>query len=561
MLLLAVALVATAGVGLDRGLGTPEAVGDARVEVVDASAGAWYCAIAGGADDAGASLTVAAPPSDGTEPAAVAIDPFHEGDGVGDDSVQVFAGGMVTRAIAGAGEQVGVAARWWGAPAAVARTWRVPGTIGPAGLVEGPCEPGPSTRWYVPGVATAGGAQARLVLVNPFTTDATLRVSFTGPDGRIEPKRLENVVVPERSVREILLNEHAPEQPDLGVVVEARSGRVVAEALQTFSAAIGGIDGATLVAATARPAETWTIPWFEDAASAAAVPEEGGTPTEGATEGPDADEQPPASGARSWLWVSNPSSRPAALVVTLHTNGGGHVPEGLEELTLEPGETQRVDLRGQLPPGAPHGGVTIRSDNGVPFVASVATEYADPATERTGVAIQLGAAEPDRRWVLAGAAGPGRRRFVHVANPGGDEAVVDLAVQDGSGLVRPEELQGLTIAPAAIATIDLGAFVAPEATGVAVFVEARAGSVVASTHAFAPEGRRDAVAARGVPQGTWRSRARVPAVGYAPTLPERIGTSLGPSPRAPVPGVPTPDPLASPEPASSPLPGTGTDGG
>lgn len=523
-----VALVAV-GVGVDR---LDPSTATARPEPVPAGAavsGAWYCAAGDTAESAEMRVIAAAPPNDAGTPAEVTIDSFSAGVTARSLDTHVNPGSSARRDLPSGLGEVGIAARWWEAPAAVTRSAFVRPAGGPEGYLEGPCVPEPSPTWIVPGVATAGGAQAVLVLANPFDTDASVAVTFTTPEGPIEPKLLENVVVPKRSTRSVLLNEHAPERPDLGVVVTTRAGRVVAEGVQTLSAAIGGVDGVSLVPAAARPAENWTVPWLEV----------GGEDTQ------------------SWLWVSNVADRPAALALTLHTPTGGVVPDTLDELTVAPGETRRVDLRGLLPEGTTRSGVTVRSENSVPITVSAATRFAGPDPARTGFAVRLGATDPDRLWVLTGGPTRGRDTRLSLVNPGSERAVIDVLVWSADGAVRPRELQGVTVAPGSLRIVDVTGFLPAEADDHTLFVTAREGSVVAGRQAEDRTGTRRLVATLGVPGALWAGGEIVPPVEFAPALTQRLGTVLGPRPDDPL--EIGEEPTEAPSPASSPPGGSPSD--
>jgi hypothetical protein len=502
------------GFGLDR---VNPSTATARPEPVPAGAavsGAWYCAVGDTAEGSVMRVIAAAPPREDDTPAEVAIDTFSDGVMARGVDLLVNPGSSARRDLSSELGDVGVAARWWEAPTAVSRSVFVRPTGGPEGYLEGPCEPEPSPQWIFPGLATAGGAQATLELANPFDTDASVAVAFTTPDGRIEPKLLENVVVPKRSTRSVLLNEHAPERSDVGVVVRTRSGRVVAEAIQTLNAAIGGVDGVSLVKAAARPAETWTVPWVEVA----------------------------GEDVQSWVWVSNLEDRPAALVLTLHTAAGGIVPGISDELTIAPGETRRVDLGGMLPEGVSSAGVTIRSENSVPVTAAAVTEYLGTDPARTGIAVQLGAPSPDTSWVLTGGPTSGRDGLLHLVNPGSEAARVDVSIWSSDGERRPPELQGVTVSPGAMRTFDVTAQLPEQADDHTLFVTAREGSVVAGRHAYDRVGTRRLVANVGVPGSLWTGGQIVPPVDFAPSLTQRIGTDLGPQPDDPLDVLPGPSP-------------------
>lgn len=488
------------GIGLDRARPSAATAEPEPVSAGAAVSGAWYCAAGDTADGAVMRVVAAAVARDDASSAEVIIDSFRGGVMARGLDVTVYPGSSARRELPPDLDDLGVAARWWGAPVAVSRSVLRRPTGGPEGYVEGPCQPEPSPRWVIPGLATAGGAQATLTLANPYDTDASVTVTFTTPDGPVEPTLLENVVVPKRSTRSVLLNEHAPERADLGVVVRTRSGRVVAEAVQTLSAAIGGVDAVSLVSAAATTSETWTVPWFE------------------------LDDER----VQSWLWVSNLEDRPAALVVSFHTEDGGVVPDTFDELTVAPGHTERIDLRSLLPDDVEHAGVTVRSENSVPVAAATATQYLGDDPPRTGMAIQLGAPAPDADWVLSGGPTAGRDLLLHLANPAAEPAVVDVSLWSAGGELRPEELQGLTVPAGALRRYDLTELLPEDSEDHTIFVAARQGSVVAGRRAHDRGGTLRLVATVGVPGALSSGGQLVPPVAYEPSLTQRLGTGLGP---------------------------------
>lgn len=545
-----------------------------------ATSGAWYCGAGNTATGSTVDVVAASVPSPEGAPADVAMVTFEDGAVARGDSLQIFGDSSAAASVSPDRPALGVTVRWWEAPTAVTRIWDLQAVGGPSGLVAGPCEAEPSDVWVVPGMVTAGGAQANLVLANPFETDASVSISLTTPEGLLEPTLLENVVVPERSTRTVLVNEHAPERSDVGIVVRTRSGRIVAEAFQTFDAAIGGVEGVTLVKAARAPAEAWTIPWFastpdpleietgdEDDEGAPADDEEAsgedGSDQDAADDEETADEEETAGQgedqptledvtgrdslevtAESWLWVSNIEDRPSSLILTVHSQAGGRVADIEEDLTVEPGAVKRIDLRGLLPGDLDRGALTVRSENGVPVVASVATLFTGDDEQRTGVAVQMGTPEPDPRWVLSGGATEGRASYVELVNSSSEAASVDVALWDGASLVRPEILQGIQIDTGGVVTVDVTGYL-PEAVHYTVFVTATEGAVVAGRLSYTEEGPLRLVATPGVPSVVWAGGEQVPPVQFDPGLPQRIGTVRGPSPDelepAPPPEEPTED--------------------
>lgn len=458
--------------------------------------GAWYCAAGDTAKGNTLTIVGAVHPS-ATDSAALEIDTYASGERRPGDEVEVAPGSLHVQPVVGTVGEVGVTAQWWRAPATVTRIW-THGAIGePNGLVSGPCEAEPASTWYLPGVTTAGGAQARIVVSNPFDTDAAFSVTLLTPDGEEKPELLKNVGVTSHNIRVVDLNAHAPERTDLGAVVTVRAGRVVAEAWQSLNPAIGGIEGVSLAKLTSQPASSWTVPWFP-------------------------------SGEDAWLWVTNIGDRPATLELTVHTPRGGVPPEGLEEIIVSPGTIRRLDLRGVLTSGLRSGAVTVGSAEGGEIVVSGATQIRSARPERTGMSIQLGAGPPDSSWMMASGSSRGRGEILHLVNPTAEPAVVDVRVVAPNVDLQPGPLQAVAVPAGAIVDLDLiGAVgdIGPHA----VFVSASSGQLISGIHGSARDGRLGLVAQPGVPSSFWSGGQALPPVEFAPGLPQRLGTRLGPS--------------------------------
>lgn len=568
-ILLAVVAIVVGGLTV-ADLGSPSVQGDRPDPVAAGPAvgGAWYCAAGAVGDTDELSVVTAAPP--GRDAPADTEVRALTGESTVVATQPVFPGSARVTDLASeevAGDAVGAAVRWWDQPTAASRVWQIRGE-GPGGLVSGPCASGPSPTWYLPGLSTAGGGTAQLYLANPFAADASVSISFTTPAGPEAPILLENVSVPATSVAVVDLAEHIPRQADIGVTVRTRSGRVVVEAVQRLDAAIGGVDAVSLVRAAPRLSETWTIPWSltdptapsDDAPDEPVDEEPTDEPTDEATDEPDATDvdpedlesetptgevvrtESPGDGTASWIWVSNPGEDAAAITVTLHTPTGPVVPDIGDELLIDGGQVLRVDLRGLLPPGQSAAGASVRSENGVPVVAGVSSLMAPESgdADRTGYTSQLGVAEGDSSWVVAGERAAGRDQVLHVVNPGADPASVDVAVWDGAGLRRPSALQGVEVAPGALAELDVTEVVG-DAEQVVAFVEATEGTIVAGRHSVGSD-VADWVAHTGVPSRLWSGGDVVPPVDHDPQLIERLGTSGGLVPVDPDAIDPTPTP-------------------
>lgn len=559
LLLLAVLTIVAVLVAVDLRAPSTATSSPDPVRAGPAVAGAWFCAAGAVSDTDELSLLTATPVS-ASGPSDTEITAFS-GRRQPVASQQVFPGTARSTDVEGTtGQAVGTEVRWWERPAVTSRVWRRDAADAVSGTVSGPCAQAPSPTWYIPGMSTAEGGQAQLYLANAFATDASVSVRFTTPTGPEEPIVLENVSVPAHTVEVLDLNEFVPRQADLGVEVNVRSGRVVVEGVQDLDPALGGVRARTLVPASPQLSEVWTMPWvLTDPSEATGATPEVPPATDAPTGERVVQTSSPGDGTAGWIWVSNPGEEAAAVTLTLHTASGPVVPDIGAELLVDPGSTLRVDLRGLLPPGRSTTGATLRSENGVPVVAGASSLFAPEAGDpsQTGFVTEVGVPAPDTQWLVPGEAAGERTQVVHVVNPGADDAVVDVAVWNGSVLRRPDGLQQLTVPAGALVELDVTDVVAGGAHMVA-HVTATQGEVVAGRHSVGtdPAGW---IAHTGVPSRVWSGGQVVPSVEHAPHLLEQFGTSGGL--RILEPGEPTPSPTPTtsrPTPAPTPPTPTGT---
>ena len=500
----------------------------AAVTTVEPVAGSWVCPVGDARPGTEMVTTVARPPSNSATPSDIEVFSTGSGQRSLDRSSQLFDGAALTHATT-EGDDTVMVVDWRAAPAVVHGQW----TLGsdaedaddaddlPAGIVAGSCVEPFSDRWIIPGMVTSGGAQAVLRIANPFPSDATIAVGFVAPEGALQPLALRNLSVQGRDTLEIDVNEFLPERADLAAVVTVASGRVGVEGYQLVRSAIGGIDGVSTLAAAPEPSEGWTVPWIVDGDDLA-----------------------------SWLWVYNPGDRQALVELTYHTPDGGIVPDGLAEVVVDPGELRRVDLRGTLPEDRNVVAVSARSD-GAPVVVSAANELRSDDEQRSGFAVQLGAATPDVAWTVSGGSTTDRVEQLHISNPGGSSVTLSVDVFSGVTVQRPDELQEVTIEPGAQRVLDLDEHLG-DVDAWTAFVTASSGEVVVGRVGSSEAGRRNLVAVPGVPSSAWQTESSGQAVVRDDGLLTRYATALGIArgerlPTAPRQPDPDPEPLPDSE--------------
>ncbi|MFT5222361.1 MAG: hypothetical protein ACI867_000660 [Glaciecola sp.] len=526
-----------------------------------ARSGSWTCPAAGLAEGAELTISAVVPPAAALEeelegdapafvpgplerrfadagvPSQVTYDRFGQGSEARVGRAGPFAEQAVNTTIGHpqfplVRDEFAVAARWRRQPAALGRSYERSSAFGPGGLLAAPCVSGSSSMWVLAGLSTAGGAEATIVLSNPFASDASVTVTLATELGPEQPSLLENVVVPAQSVRLLALNEYAPERRDVGVVIRSRSGRVVVEALQSVNAAIGGIEGVTIVPAAPAGASTWTIPWVGITPSPDQLLDADGIDGETDQVQSDASDVPESSEAQarviaaddlpgvpsSWVWVTNVGEDDAVLLVTVHGPDGGVLAEIGEDAVLAPGAIRRISLDALAAGAATRAAVTVATENDVPIVASVATQVAASDEDRTGLTVQLGASAPDDVWVLPGESPAGRFHLISLVNPSGDDAVVAISLWTSAGIARPEAVQEVLVPPGTFRLIDITDVLDPELGSSVVFVQAVTGQVVAGRVGYRLQGRLDIVANIGIPSSVWSGGTLVPTTRFDPSL-------------------------------------------
>lgn len=525
-------------------------------------AGGWYCAAIGSADGDVSRIITAAPRTDLVPPSEIVGAELLGGSRVALPASTVFSDQAITTTLSDGRDLAAFEQRWFTHPATVFRVWERRGEGAPEGVVGGPCVSRPGANWYLPGMSTAGGAQASIHVANPFAEAASIAVTFMTPTGLVDPVRLRNQVVPANGVLVLDIGEFMPRESDLGVLVRARSGRVITEGVQNVDAAIGGINGTSLVGAVDAPALTWTIPWSITGSrptQEAPPPEPAPTLTESATDAPSetvAATQTPAptptesevpsdaatpdtaglpvvdggplattsdNPATSWVWVSNPGDQPAAVALTLHGSAGPVVPELGEELTVAPASILRIPLDGLLPVGQSAAGVTVSSTNDIPVVVSLGTvvRLAGDDEDQTGYSVQTGVPAGDVLWVLSSPAGSDASITLHLTNPGAEVAIADVVVWDGSVGQRPPSLQSLSVPAGGLLEVPVDAQLLSGKT-FSAFVTVREGQLVVGGRSVRPTSPIDWVVTTAVSAAVWRGGAAVPEISQEIGLVERL---------------------------------------
>jgi hypothetical protein len=306
------------------------------------------------------------------------------------------------------------------------------------GLAADPCAPTASREWLVPGGTTLRGQQARVVIMNPFASEATVDVSLAASGRVVRPGALRGLVLPPHRSASVDLNRFALGEAALAATVRATLGRVVAGAVGIST---GGVRSAIGVPA---PARAWVLP---------------GTADDGVSD----------------LQVMVPGRQEAPFRVRAQ-RVDGQAPL-LDEASVAGGFAERFELE------AERAGLVVEAAGAQPFVVSRRTGSTD-AGDGT---LTTGAAPAATRWLALPASRPGGggARLILV-NPGGRPARAEVTLLSDTGPVDAPSLESITLEPGRILVVDLSSLVGLRP--VAAVVEVKDGTMVPAQESISPDG-------------------------------------------------------------------------
>ena len=336
---------------------------------------------------------------------------------------------------------------------------------GPAGRSVSTCASRPSASWYFPAGTTRVGATYRLALFNPFPGEATVDLSFStfteddGPSSRT-PQSFQGLVVPGGRVTVVEVDPVVTLGERVSATVSARSGRVVAEQLQTTDGRATNDErpstdkGLSSVIGATTAAPVWTFPM-------------------GAPAGVD---------ARELVSVFNPGDDTAMVSIQVQLDDpeiNGTVEPF--ELSVPAHRDAVADLAAddRVPPGVGHW-ILARTSDGSNVVVARTIAGDDTSPART---VAMGLPVVATRWLVpvAGVADLASTQLA-VANPSAtDTATVTVGTRAAGTTGDEAQTAGITIAPGDREILDL----APSGAGASVEVTSDSPVAVSQWMAFA----------------------------------------------------------------------------
>jgi hypothetical protein len=304
---------------------------------------------------------------------------------------------------------------------------------GPLGSTSAPCATAGSSQWYFAAGATLVNSSVGLSLLNPYSTDAIVDLTFTTNQGVEAPQQFQGLDVPPDGLVAVNLGDHLRRRQFIATSVTARSGRLVAwktdvvtppsrnQVLLGTPAASSPLadpatptPGVTLTPGLPDPATTWT--WAEGSAG---------------------------NGVNESYVIYNPGADTAQLRLSVDLDQGAAEPF---DLSVGPGQVTMVvsSKEVRIPPGVGHSAV-LQSRNEVPVVAERVVAAASPSGW-SGVGELPGGLVAAPRWLLAAALSdhthdgwvvlynPGSapvRATLYSQGPGGQTALSTVSVPGG----------------------------------------------------------------------------------------------------------------------------------
>lgn len=283
---------------------------------------------------------------------------------------------------------------------------------GPTGRDAGPCSSAASGTWYFADGTTIQGAQETLAIFNPFPDDAVVDITFATDDGRREPEDYDGLVVPSGQVVAADVTSTVTVREHVSATVTARTGRVVADRIQSFDGT-NGAEGLTVTLGAPEP--TFATAW-----SAGVI----------------------GGGVSERYTIYNPTDTRAEVSLEIQPEDESITIEPFE-LSVSPRSFSVVDdqqLRERLGEETIAHGTVLRTRNLVPVVAERRTGGA-PDSSRPGVDLTLGVPRLSTEVVVVTAAQDASiDDFISVFNPSdaGITFTIEAFTDDGLEQVGQE---------------------------------------------------------------------------------------------------------------------------
>ncbi len=345
---------------------------------------------------------------------------------------------------------------------------------GPAGWAQSACSTTTSSTWFFASGSTTDGNTLYVSLFNPTATAAVVDLGFVTSQGLTEPQPFEGILVNPGRLVVAGVASFVQDQKSIGTIVMARSGRVVAEALQEH--VVNGVSGLSLRLGAPSPAGRWYLPRTVD-----------------------------VTGGSSALTVLNPTDRPEQ--VTVHVQlGSGPVAPFTDSLPADSSWTLPVSSASRVPANTTYAvEVTATGGPGVVVDRTVQSSSAGavPQWGTVTAVSDAGTTAPSGRWIVPSplvattppVAGIGPLAL-NLQNTGIRDVIVTVYRSTPEGLRRLAGVSKLRIPPGVFTVIEQD--VLAQAGSDALVLEAD--GPLAAMEEGVPAGVPGAVALAAIPQ-------------------------------------------------------------
>jgi hypothetical protein len=306
---------------------------------------------------------------------------------------------------------------------------------GPSGKTVGACASAPGSDWYFPAGTTRAGSRNLLALFNPFPGEATVDLTFDTDDGTRTPQQFQGLVIPGSRVVVVDVGAVVTLRKHVATTVSTRTGRLIAEQVQTTDGRDGTDSGLTSVLGGTTPAAIWVF----------------------------ADGSPAGSAVGETISVFNPSDQDATVQVQVQlddqqTNGTVEP----FEVTVASRRFAVVDLYSdpRVPRSVGHW-VIVRTLDGAPVIVERSLTGIK-GSGLPGLSHTMGVPIVATRWLVGSLVnGDVKTATLSVANPSAtDTAMFTIRSITGGRVVDLSGAVDVSLAPGERRLVDVGALLA-----------------------------------------------------------------------------------------------------
>jgi hypothetical protein len=419
MVLLAMLLIATAVGNADTNPREPatETVSAAEVRALDAQH-IWFCPGLPPGRRVPADQTLVTFSNTSAQPADVVVTLSPDEGKPTTSTFEIAPFTVVTRDRPSLGPAGGLTVETFGGSAVVEE-----GIDGANGIDISPCATRSGTEWQFAAGTTPRGVQQWLVVLNPYASDAKIDVTIRTNNGVRRPDQLQAFDVPRHTRRVIPIHDAAVREDRVAVEVIARAGRVVAAQTLVFTSDIGTPAIAHAIGSPGA-SDRWTF------AAGSRI-----------------------TGVSTWVAVANVGDDETQ--VDVQAMPEDNQPVTPASITVPQDDVVWVQLGrcGEnvtncvpIPDGVRYA-LTVSADRETPIVAQM-------LERQDGAATSFGPRDPAPTWLFGlHRVSTEQESTLAFFNPFAVEVTVDVTMIHDGVEERPEQLQGVVVAPGRRATV------------------------------------------------------------------------------------------------------------